>query len=393
MTKNFSAYLDVLRFGAALIVFLGHASTGYMTGGIFWQLAGYGDTCVMVFFVLSGFVIGYVADTKDVNWQLYASNRLARLWSVVLPALVLTFAVDLIGVSVAPKIYAGPWYFGDHLILRYIASMTMLHEVWHLYLVPGINGPFWSLTYEVIYYLVFGVLVFFKSNKRWLLAGAILVAAGPLITALFPIWGLGYLAYRLTKKISFSIWTNLALFVCGTALLLLAPTLRPATFDFRVMGDPMLPRFVDAIAIFANLIGAEGLLKTAPELRPRVRSFIASVAGMTFALYLLHRPLLQFFSYVGPSDSASVGRRVLVLGGTFALAYLATPWTEKFREILRNKLYKLMATKSKLEKADVAVPVALGHPLHQLDTVVGTFELTDAHRSEHTNVDVPLMRR
>jgi peptidoglycan/LPS O-acetylase OafA/YrhL len=343
MNRTFSAYLDVVRFLAALVVFLGHASTGYMTGGIFWQLSMHGDTCVVVFFVLSGFVIGYVADIKDKTWQLFLSNRAARLWSVVLPALLLTVVIDFAGIRIGPAIYDGPWFQSDHLLLRYLASSLMLQEVWHVWLVPGINGPFWSLTYEAFYYAAFGVLMFAKPPIKWICTGALLLAGGPLIAALFPIWGLGYFAYKVTKRMVFSPALCYFMFFSGIALLLFSPWLRAAIhYDIPVLGDPVLGRYSDGLGIFLNLIGAHGIAKSMPGFPAGMRTLISTVAGTTFVLYLFHRPLIQFFSYMGPSDSSSWQRRVLVLGGTLLITFLAVPMTELLRKRLSKRILRAL---------------------------------------------------
>ena len=57
MTNALSLYLDALRFGAAFVVFVSHYVAERYTGGLFWQSMPYGRTAVLVFFVLSGFVI------------------------------------------------------------------------------------------------------------------------------------------------------------------------------------------------------------------------------------------------------------------------------------------------------------------------------------------------
>jgi peptidoglycan/LPS O-acetylase OafA/YrhL len=333
MSRKFSAYLDIVRFLAALVVFLGHASAQSLTGGLFWQLAPYGDTCVVVFFVLSGLVVAYVVDTKDRTWQRYTSNRSARLWSVVLPALVLTAIVDLVGVRVAPAMYNGPWFYSDNLVIRFLASALMLQDVWHFFLVPGINAPFWSLTYEAFYYAVFGVLVFVKSSAKWIIGATILAVGGPLIAGLFPIWALGYVAYRLTKSVTLSAGFSYFMFFSGLALLLYSPSIRASLpYDLPIMGDPIAARYLDAFGFFLNLLGAHGIAESTLNLPENMRSFIATIAGATFTLYLFHRPLIQFFSYAGPDDSASWQRRVLVLGGTLLVTFMAVPLTEMLRK-------------------------------------------------------------
>jgi peptidoglycan/LPS O-acetylase OafA/YrhL len=86
MTSVLSLYLDALRFGAAFTVFLSHF--GRFSAGMFSQMEPYGGTAVMVFLVLSGFVIAWVTKTRERTVDEYALSRLARLYSVILPAVI-----------------------------------------------------------------------------------------------------------------------------------------------------------------------------------------------------------------------------------------------------------------------------------------------------------------
>ena len=345
MPPRFSAYLDIVRFTAAFVVFLGHAAGKSWTGSFLWQLGAYGDTCVVVFFVLSGYVIGYVCDTKELTWQPYAVNRVARLWSVVLPALALTFVIDYAGVRIAPELYLNqPWYAGDMPLLRYIASALMLQEFWHVDLVPGINGPFWSLSFEALYYVVFGIAFFARSRWKWLAIGVALLAAGPMIAALLPIWALGWYAYHLTRRLRLAPALNWIAFMAGLAMMVASPTLRHAAHaNFTILGGVVVERYIDAAGFFLNLVGAYGLCVQARPLPARLARAIAHIAGTTFVLYLFHRPLIQLFSYLGPADPASWGRRVLVIGGSLLVVYAATPATEMLRRWLRSQGTRILA--------------------------------------------------
>jgi len=335
MQPKFSAYLDIVRFLAALAVFLGHAAGTYWTQGFLWQLGPYGDTCVVIFFVLSGYVIAYVADHKEGNWWTYGANRIARLWSVVIPALALTFVIDAIGVRMAPALYIDqPWFNGDHLGLRYLASFFLVHETWHLGYAPGINQPFWSLGYEAFYYLLFGLLTFYKGRARALVLLAAFAFGGPLMAALFPIWMGGVFAYRKSRTWTLPLPAALAMFAAGALLLVLSPVLRPA-LSVTWMGQEIAGRYLEAIAFVMNLLAAERLLNRDAPLPPRLAQAIKRVASTTFVLYLFHRPLIQLFSYIGPADAGSWQRRALVIGATLAVVALATPLCERFQRYLR----------------------------------------------------------
>ena len=87
MNPNLSLYLDLTRFTAALLVFSNHAQLPELNGEWLTPLGAFGREAVIIFFVLSGYVIAFVAATKERSGLEYAVSQLARLYSVVLPAL------------------------------------------------------------------------------------------------------------------------------------------------------------------------------------------------------------------------------------------------------------------------------------------------------------------
>jgi peptidoglycan/LPS O-acetylase OafA/YrhL len=145
MNKATSLYLDMVRFLAALLVLASHACGQRLTGGFLWQFKPYGDEAVTVFFVLSGFVIAHATATKETTMREYTIARFSRIYSVVLPALVLTALADPIGRSIDPELYSGAVDVhlsdADH----FIASALFVNELWDLKLEPGSGGPYWSL--------------------------------------------------------------------------------------------------------------------------------------------------------------------------------------------------------------------------------------------------------
>lgn len=104
MHQALSVYLDALRFLAALAVYLFHA--GHFSGVRIPFFGEFGSPAVMVFFVLSGLVIAYASAARRSGPGEFAVARLARLWSVVLPALGLTLLLDTLGQRLALASYA-----------------------------------------------------------------------------------------------------------------------------------------------------------------------------------------------------------------------------------------------------------------------------------------------
>src|SRR5438270_9524015 len=101
-----SLHLDLMRGAAALAVFVSHFGLHRISGGLFWQAQPYGHDAVILFFVLSGYVIAWVAERREPDLRAYAVNRLSRLYSVVVPAILLTVIADAIGQRVGPAVYA-----------------------------------------------------------------------------------------------------------------------------------------------------------------------------------------------------------------------------------------------------------------------------------------------
>src|SRR3954471_10064213 len=93
MKRDVSAFLDLTRILAALTVFLGHLSFPQFGGQMLSAFGEQRHSAVIVFFVLSGFVIAWAAE-RDGSAREYTLNRAARIYSVALPALALSWAID-----------------------------------------------------------------------------------------------------------------------------------------------------------------------------------------------------------------------------------------------------------------------------------------------------------
>ncbi len=87
MNKPFSIYLDLVRFAAACLVYLWHSNQRMLVADSI-PLSQYGHSAVIVFFVLSGFVIAYITDTKENTLPSYAASRISRIYSVAVPTVV-----------------------------------------------------------------------------------------------------------------------------------------------------------------------------------------------------------------------------------------------------------------------------------------------------------------
>lgn len=164
--------LLVLAAHARAIVFVDlpdHSNPGIITKG-FYFLTGIHFEAVVVFFVLSGYFVGgaVVAAIRNGTflWNRYAGARMTRLWVVLVPALLLTFLCDRVGIWSSPETYAGEcfglWASGPSLekpadfgIVSFLGSLLFLQTIETPFF--GTNSPLWSLAYEFWYYVLFPV--------------------------------------------------------------------------------------------------------------------------------------------------------------------------------------------------------------------------------------------
>jgi peptidoglycan/LPS O-acetylase OafA/YrhL len=349
MDKAQSLYLDCLRFAAAMVVFLSHAASQKISGGIFWQLKEYDQTAVMIFFVMSGFVIAFVTKERENTIAKYSVARISRLYSIVLPALLLTYIADSIGLAANPDFYlGGPWSYSlDNQLLDYLMSFFLINNIWGLYYTPGINGPFWSLTFEFFYYLLFATVFYYKSNAKYLVALVLALIAGPTIIALLPIWLMGYWLFYSMESASRRA-SNVKAFICLMAMVLMVvggPYVREVKVHIPYVYRPeLLGDYFDAILFTVHLYYAPYALKFFQVLLMKFEKPIRWAASLTFALYLFHRPLIQLFGALSPVPVDNWYYRLTMLFGTMFIIGTFGYWCERQKVTLKTALNKLVWT-------------------------------------------------
>jgi peptidoglycan/LPS O-acetylase OafA/YrhL len=162
-------YVDALRGLAALTVLFHHTTTLFPS--VYARLAadpaGYRAAmfisdrnyeAVLLFFVLSGFTIrlsvgcaGFIT-AADINVYLY--RRFKRILPLFVVALALTALLGALGRHLDEPAFSLRTLVGNLLFLQ---TPAPLRGVWF---VPyGENGPLWSLSFEMFYYLFFPVMV------------------------------------------------------------------------------------------------------------------------------------------------------------------------------------------------------------------------------------------
>ena len=220
LTPNASGYLDILRSVAAIAVMLGHLRALFFVGHeyispssdtipvkVLYILTGFGHQAVMVFFVLSGFLISSSVlrnlERSSWSWTDYAIDRGVRLYLVLVPGLLIGGVLDIVGLHYfnqhgiysTPLLPFGGTAFAERLtISSFFGSLLFLQT--RFTTVFGSNGPLWSLFNEFWYYVLFPALIWLilsikrRSKKAMIYLCVAVFAAWILGSALagFVVW-------------------------------------------------------------------------------------------------------------------------------------------------------------------------------------------------------------
>jgi len=346
MNRSTSLYLDIVRPLAALVVFASHVSFGNLSDHQLGFMASTGVQAVDAFFVLSGFVIAHVCCVGRPDLRGYFVSRAARIYSVALGAIVLTFVLDTIGVHLDPSAYAGPYQpLGSGLFFR---SVFFIGEQWNAHRFPGSDGAYWSLGFEVWYYIAFGAFLFAPKWCRWLAPLAVLAFIGPKVAVMFPAWLLGVASYHLCRRQCLPKAAGWCVFALSFVLLAAYQKLPHSPLQpfmpFALTAPRLLSTAQDyalALLFAMNLVGFAAISDSfAGWLEPHART-IRWIAGGTFAIYLAHLPVMHLLAAVSPWPKSSPWTLALLLIATPVACMAFAELSERRKDVWRRLFVSL----------------------------------------------------
>lgn len=211
VTKVEVDLLNHLRWIAAIMVASSHVRSLYMVDyevssdhsailDGFYFVTGFGHIAVVIFMVLSGFLVGSKLLSQGCNPRAgaidkYIKDRFSRIFIVLFPSLALSAIVLILLTNLLASVpvitETGQWIVGwkeplshDHSIGMWMGNLLLINEFFvdSVY----INGVIWSLSYEWYFYMISAVPLAFKStsSKFWLCAFIVYVG-GMTATAIF----------------------------------------------------------------------------------------------------------------------------------------------------------------------------------------------------------------
>lgn len=349
MSRWFSLYLDVVRFIAASFVVYAHTNVRFLLPDKL-PFAEFAHSAVTVFFVLSGYVVAFVVDKRENTPSSYAASRAARILSLSAFAVLLTPILDTIGRSAAPELYLKT-IPADFALLRIVASLAFLAEIWTISITTFSNVPYWSLNYEVWYYIIFGVYCFANPSRKWIVIASICLLLGPKVVLMAPCWLAGVLAYRwkISEKLhptgALMLWFGSLAAFWGYHYLDLMRAFSDG-FVMKYLGEWMYTQlhfsryfaadWLLSVVIVTNFVAARRLGNWLPALKPNACGWLGFVGGLTYALYIIHFPFVYMWGALFHSLPPSLVKYSLVLGfALFSVAIVAIAG-EWLRPRMRN---------------------------------------------------------
>lgn len=371
MDATASSLLHGLRGLVAVAVVAGHLAAlmflpGQRAEG-FWipfqLLTGIAHESVVIFFVLSGFFVGGTAIARmrrgQWQWRGYIFDRLTRLYLVLLPALLLTVALDFAGLVLFPESAVYHRAFFDATVFRTpvddtIAATNLAATAAFLSRIfvtePfGSNVPLWSLAYEFWFYMVAPVLfsaVLFPSVRTVALAALVLAvflltARGPFVPAYFTFWLAGAVAGAFPRPRS---GLGRVVSVLVVLVALGAPFLRQATGKpYAVTDWAVAASWTAAVYVLAvNGCGVR-LANTWQRVLTLWGSFSYSLYAVHYPLFVLLYALARELGYQkAPYAAGLAGAFGLVLLAAVLFAFAFSRFTEANTDEVRRRLKRVL---------------------------------------------------
>jgi peptidoglycan/LPS O-acetylase OafA/YrhL len=327
--------LNTARWVSAAFVLLGHATLlvlhpaasahDGLAAYILTFVARSRFSAVTIFFVISGFLVGggVLRTGERFRWRIYWANRFARIYIVLIPALLLTAGLDGVAYLMKPvsPVYSSSWPsgvmsgeapFSHYGVINILVSLFSLEP----FSQPlGSNTSLWSLGYEWIFYFLLPVI--FQTGRAlrlgngfgygvMLLAPALLLPFGKFDAAgYWLIWCAGAFARILVGTGSRH---RIASIIGGVGFLvaLLAKAYGHAPWSELLLG-----------VSFALLIADERVLSW--RLHERLDK---KLADCSYSLYVTHMPCAAFITFLFwqanrlPPSGVAFGMSFLVMWGT-----------------------------------------------------------------------------
>lgn len=309
--KNVSPQLDSIRGLSALIVLIAHANQVFIApiSMQFYGISGlFAQAAVMIFFVLSGFLIGKsltrnINKNGSLNFNEYIIDRFNRIYPPlifsILLVLVLYFLSHVFFIS-----KSNLFFFDENLNLARSGFILDFNSTLSsLFLLNGFfgetissNPPLWSLSYEVWYYIIAG-LVFKFNNKYNIIIFIIITFVLGYLNKYFIIYSLVWFSGLILCLVhNNNLKINGLLFIRNLLLLSIVICSYIYLTKFHPLPKLEILSPDHALILFRLFIGFYTTLFLYEILNNRMNftAFFSNSSKYSYTLYIIHFPIFLF---------------------------------------------------------------------------------------------------
>jgi peptidoglycan/LPS O-acetylase OafA/YrhL len=302
----------------------------------------YGGEVVMAFFLLSGFVIFLNEHERASDMRAYYLRRLKRIYPVLLVALL-----------ISTLLYASGLIQAELKIPDLLGTLASLQDQSSLHL--GVisepylgNGPLWSLSFEVLFYLLFPHLLRITKSKHPI--GMVVPTAIPiiglttylavpnhfsLVASYFAVWWLGAAFARAYLSGNMR-WRSVSM-EFSVLLILVAIEILACILGLNSREPHPMQRLLEfASGVVMGLLILSPLRAFMSNVAWHFRSLATFLAGISYSLYAFHFPVfIQTGMY---QNQFWPGGIILLLVICWVVEVKFVPWllakiTQKSRDI------------------------------------------------------------
>lgn len=354
MTQHRLLGLEVIRFVAALAILITHYGQFFYVGmekvgfvpelqpfyPVLWLVYDYGFWGVHVFWTVSGFIFFYkyrdLIAERHVGGPRFFLLRFSRLYPLHFATLLLVAALQVL-------------YSAQHDVSFEFANNDAYHFVLQLFMAsnwgleagPSFNAPIWSVSVEILVYVIFFALTRFLGGSVLVTFGVLALCAA---TKILHIWH--------------PVFDCLMFFYLGVVAATLFVATRETTLGRWLDRFSLAAVFAIPVAVLVSGVHAHrhfellfamscapGLIFVAARdwrISPRIGTIIAAFGNMTYSSYLLHFPMqMAAVMFIGSNTDLFynpaffIGYIVAVCAAA-RLCYVAfeLPWQKSIRHRL-----------------------------------------------------------
>lgn len=374
--KNTSNVVNMLRWLSALLVLVAHSRYLILVNfkdveihkniflkGLYF-VTGFGHEAVVLFFVISGFLVGGISMQRwsiKADYRKYLIDRFSRIYVVLVPALIVGAFFDYFGLNFfnGAELYTNSAKYHTNSLSSVISEkFTLMAFVGNLLMLQGkftstfgSNNPLWSLSYEWWYYMLFMLVYsFFKDNKKiWVVPIALIVMIVPVKTVIWgSIWVLGLMVIPVSRIMQ---GHKYAALVFGLLFLgVMFASRLSHNVDNAVNRESL---FVEYLRDAVLGVGCALFLASICTIKREIpfSDLNQKLADFSYSTYLFHFPILIFaVSFLYQNFGVEFQRQPDVYGCIYFVGlslviyiftYVAYLLFEKRTGVLRNRISKM----------------------------------------------------